>query len=97
MSEAEHLVVLVTAGSEKEAGEIAHGLVKRMLAACVNIVPGVTSATANASRKRRERCCPSDSIKTSYPSQAVKKYSSVYSVDGRERLSLVFISSLIFF
>lgn len=43
MSEAEHVVVLVTAGSEKEAGEIAHGLVKRMLAACVNIVPGVTS------------------------------------------------------
>ncbi len=43
MSEAEHLVALVTAGSEAEAREIAHGLVSTMLAACVNIVPGITS------------------------------------------------------
>ncbi|MEJ2207867.1 MAG: divalent-cation tolerance protein CutA [Anaerolineae bacterium] len=43
MSEIEHLVVLVTAGSEEEALKIARGLVKSMLAACVNIVPGITS------------------------------------------------------
>jgi periplasmic divalent cation tolerance protein len=43
MSEAEHLVALVTAGSEAEARQIAQGLVTRMLAACVNIVPGITS------------------------------------------------------
>lgn len=43
MSEAEYLVALVTAGSEAEARKIAQGLVTRMLAACVNIVPGVTS------------------------------------------------------
>lgn len=43
MPEAEHLVVLVTAGSEDEAQEIARGLVKSMLAACVNVVPGITS------------------------------------------------------
>jgi periplasmic divalent cation tolerance protein len=43
MPEAEHLVALVTAGSEQEARLIAQTLVKRMLAACVNIVPGVTS------------------------------------------------------
>jgi len=32
-------LVLTTAGSREEAGKIAHALVKRRLAACVNIVP----------------------------------------------------------
>lgn len=39
----ERLVVLVTAGSQEEAQQIAQSLVKELLAACVNIVPGVTS------------------------------------------------------
>jgi periplasmic divalent cation tolerance protein len=36
-------IVLTTAGSEQEARKIAHSLVERRLAACVNIVPQVTS------------------------------------------------------
>jgi periplasmic divalent cation tolerance protein len=36
-------IVLTTAGSEEEAAKIAHELVERRLAACVNIVPKVTS------------------------------------------------------
>src|SRR5271155_3429529 len=36
-------LVLTTAGSEEEAMKIAHGLVDQSLAACVNIVPQVTS------------------------------------------------------
>jgi periplasmic divalent cation tolerance protein len=32
-------LVLTTAGSREEAGKIAHALVKRRLAACINIVP----------------------------------------------------------
>jgi periplasmic divalent cation tolerance protein len=36
-------VVLSTAGSQEEARKIAHALVDRRLAACVNIVPGVES------------------------------------------------------
>ena len=36
-------IVLTTAGSEGEAGKIAHHLVERGLAACVSIVPKVTS------------------------------------------------------
>src|SRR5580693_7049514 len=36
-------IVLTTAGSEEEAGKIARYLVERQLAACVNIVPQVTS------------------------------------------------------
>ena len=39
----EPLVVLVTVGSEQEAEEIAKSLVKNLLAAAVNVVPGVTS------------------------------------------------------
>jgi periplasmic divalent cation tolerance protein len=36
-------LVLSTAGSQEEARRIAHALVERQLAACVNIVPGVES------------------------------------------------------
>ncbi|EQB63872.1 MAG: hypothetical protein RBG1_1C00001G1451 [candidate division Zixibacteria bacterium RBG-1] len=36
-------VVLVTAGSEKEAQKIAEILVKEKLAACVNVIPNVKS------------------------------------------------------
>jgi periplasmic divalent cation tolerance protein len=36
-------IVLSTAGSEQEAHKIAHILIKRRLAACVNIVPQVQS------------------------------------------------------
>ena len=37
------ILVLTTAGSKEEAGKIARALVDRLLAACVNIVPHVTS------------------------------------------------------
>lgn len=36
-------IVLTTAGSSEEAQKIAHALVERKLAACVNIVPQVES------------------------------------------------------
>jgi periplasmic divalent cation tolerance protein len=36
-------IVLTTAGSQEEARKIAHALVDRRLAACVNIVPQVES------------------------------------------------------
>ena len=36
-------IVLTTAGSEEEARKIARALVERSLAACVNVVPQVTS------------------------------------------------------
>lgn len=39
----EPLVVLMTAGSQEEADRIANTLVAEMLAACVNVLPGVTS------------------------------------------------------
>ena len=41
MSEAR--IVLTTAGSPEEARKIAHALVERKLAACVNIVPQIES------------------------------------------------------
>lgn len=36
-------IVLTTAGSQEEARKIAHALVERKLAACVNIVPAIES------------------------------------------------------
>lgn len=39
----EQLVVLITAGSQEEAEHLARCLVDEMLAACVNVVPGVIS------------------------------------------------------
>ena len=36
-------IVLTTAGSQEEAKKIAHALVERRLAACVNIVPQIES------------------------------------------------------
>ena len=39
----EPLVVLVTAGSAEEAESIAGALVAEKLAACVNVIPGITS------------------------------------------------------
>ncbi len=36
-------IVLTTAGSQEEATRIAHALVERRLAACVNIVPRIES------------------------------------------------------
>jgi periplasmic divalent cation tolerance protein len=39
----EALVVLITTGSQEEAERIASALVEELLAACVNIIPGVVS------------------------------------------------------
>lgn len=39
----ERLVVLMTAGSQEEADRLAETLVVDGLAACVNVIPGVTS------------------------------------------------------
>ena len=36
-------IVLTTAGSEEEARRIAHSLVERRLAACVNVIPRIES------------------------------------------------------
>jgi periplasmic divalent cation tolerance protein len=38
-----HVVVLITTGSKEEADRIAEALVAEMMAACVNVIPGVTS------------------------------------------------------
>jgi periplasmic divalent cation tolerance protein len=43
MSDPERTIVLITVGSLDEAENIAQALVERMLAACVNIVPAITS------------------------------------------------------
>lgn len=51
----ELLVVLITAGSRPEADEIATALVDEQLAACVNIVPGITSVYRWEGEVKREQ------------------------------------------
>jgi periplasmic divalent cation tolerance protein len=51
----EHLVVLITAGSQEEADRIANALVAEMLAACVNVLPGVTSVYRWEGEVRRDQ------------------------------------------
>lgn len=51
----ERLVVLITAGSREEAEQIAESLVGEMLAACVNIIPGVTSVYRWQERVQRDQ------------------------------------------
>jgi periplasmic divalent cation tolerance protein len=51
----EPLVVLITAGSQEEADQIANSLVAEMLAACVNILPGVTSVYRWAGEVQRDQ------------------------------------------
>ena len=43
MEESKHVIVFITTDSEKEAEQIAHVLLEQKKAACVNIVPGVSS------------------------------------------------------
>ena len=38
-----HIVIFITASNKKEAKRLAQGLIRKKLAACVNIVDGLTS------------------------------------------------------
>jgi len=51
----EHLVVLMTAGSQEEAERIAGTLVGERLAACVNVIPGVISVYRWEGEVKRDR------------------------------------------
>jgi len=51
----ESLVVLITAGSQPEADRVAAALVEEQLAACVNIVPGITSVYRWAGEVKRDQ------------------------------------------
>ena len=51
------IAVLITAGSKKEAGAIARELVKKKLAACVNIIPSVNSIYTWKGRIEESREC----------------------------------------
>jgi periplasmic divalent cation tolerance protein len=53
----ERIVVLITTGSPEEAERIAQALVAEMLAACVNIIPGVTSVYRWQGEVHRDQEC----------------------------------------
>lgn len=51
----EHCLVLCTCGDGATAEKLAHGLVEAQLAACVNIVPGLTSVYSWQGRVQSDR------------------------------------------
>ncbi len=51
----EQVIVLMTAGSQEEADRIAQALVTEMLAACVNVIPGITSVYRWEGKLRRDQ------------------------------------------
>ncbi len=51
---ADPLVIFITAGSAEEGERIAEALVKEMLAACVNIVPAISSVYRWEGRVQRD-------------------------------------------
>jgi periplasmic divalent cation tolerance protein len=53
----DEIVVLVTAGSETEATNIARALVEQELVACVNVLPGVRSIFQWEGKVTEEREC----------------------------------------
>jgi periplasmic divalent cation tolerance protein len=54
MADETYVLALTTAGSEQQAEDIAHALVERRLAACVNVVSGVCSVYRWQGRVTRE-------------------------------------------
>ncbi len=51
------ILVLSTAGSERDAGNIAHSLLERRQAACVNILPRITSVYRWEGKVQRAEEC----------------------------------------
>lgn len=51
------LIIFITAGSKKEAETIAHALVRKRLAACVNILPSIESVYTWKGRIQTSKEC----------------------------------------
>jgi len=88
-----HIVIFVTAGNKKEAQKIASGLIRRKLAACVNIVDKVDSIFfwKGKVQKSKESLLIIKSTRLKFPqiAQAVK---SLHSYDVPEIIAIPVIA-----
>lgn len=88
-----HIVVLVTAANKKEAQKIASGLIRKKLAACVNIVDTVNSIFfwQGKAQKSKESLLIIKSTKAKFPRLAglVK---SLHSYDLPEMIALPIVA-----
>ncbi|MDD5692055.1 MAG: divalent-cation tolerance protein CutA [Candidatus Omnitrophica bacterium] len=87
-----HIVVFVTAGNKKEAQKIASGLIKKNLAACVNIakVDSVFFWEGKV-QKSRESLLIVKSTKAKFP-QLARMVKSLHSYDVPEVIALPVIA-----
>lgn len=83
------LIVLTTASSQKEATSIARAVANEHLAACVNIVPGITSIFRWDGRvhKTRESLLIFKTTRKRYPSLE-RKIQALHSYDVPEIISI---------
>lgn len=84
-----HIVVFVTAGNKKEAQKIASGLIKKKLAACVNIAGKVDSVFfwEGKVQKSKESLLIIKSTKAKFP-QLARMVKSLHSYDLPEIIAL---------
>lgn len=87
-----HIVVFVTAGNKKEAQKIASGLIKKKLAACVNIakVDSIFFWEGKV-RKSKESLLIIKSTKAKFP-QLARTVKSLHSYDLPEIIALPVIA-----
>jgi periplasmic divalent cation tolerance protein len=89
MTMSEPLLVLVTAGSREEAEAIAGSLVAERLAACVNIVPGITSIYRwQGEVQRDQECLLVVKSRRDVLDELVKRVRELHSYDLPETIAL---------
>jgi len=88
-----HIVVFFTAGSKKEAQKIASGLIRKKLAACVNIIDKVDSIFfwGGKVQKAKESLLIVKSTKAKFP-QIAGLVKSLHSYDLPEIIALPVIA-----
>ena len=88
-----HIVVFVTAGSKKEAQKIASGLIKKKLAACVNIIDKIDSVFfwEGKVQKSKESLLIIKSTEAKFP-RIAKAVKSLHSYDVPEIIALPVIA-----
>ena len=88
----EYIVILVTAGSEREAGKIAKRLLKKKCAACINIIPKVNSHFLwKGKLERAAEALLVIKTKRSYLKKVIKLVKKIHSYEIPEVIALPII------
>jgi len=85
----EYIVILVTAGSEREAEKITKGLLKKECVACINIIPRVNSRFLwKGKMKRTTEALLFIKTKKSYLKKVIRLVKKIHSYEVPEIIAL---------